>query len=92
MEQPLTITQLDSTATEWIEQEAQRTGLPVETVVRQLIYCGLEVERQKTRRQRHHDLDSLAGTWSAEEADEFRHAIADLNQIDPHRSPARLVG
>jgi hypothetical protein len=83
MGQPVTITQLDTTATEWIEQQAQRTGLPVEDVVRQLIYRGLEVERQKARRQRSHDLDTLAGTWSAEEADEFRHAIADLNHIDP---------
>jgi hypothetical protein len=83
MEQPVTITQLDTAATEWIEREAQRTGLPVEMVIRQLIYRGLEVELQQARRQRHHDLDALAGTWSAEEADEFRNAIADLDQIDP---------
>ena len=83
MGQPLTIRPLDSTATQWIEHEARRTGMPVEDVVRQLIYRGLEVERQKSRRQRYHDLDSLAGTWSAAEADEFHHAIADLNHIDP---------
>ncbi len=83
MGQPLTIRHLDTTATAWIEQEAQRTGRPVEDVVRHLIYRGLEVERQKARRQRYHDLDTLAGTWNAAEADEFRHAIADLNQIDP---------
>jgi spore germination cell wall hydrolase CwlJ-like protein len=83
MGEPLTITQLDRTATEWIEQEAQRTGMPIEAVARQLIYRGLEVARQQARRQRHHDLDALAGTWSSEEADEFRQAIADLNQIDP---------
>ena len=82
MSQTITITQLDVTATEWIQQEAQRTGVSVEAVIRQLIYRGLAVERQKTRRQRHHDLDALAGTWSAGEADEFRSAIADLNQID----------
>ena len=83
MDQPLTIAELDNTATEWIEQEAQRTGMPVEVIVRQLIYRGLEVERQKARRQRYHDLDALAGTWSAEEAEEFNHAVADFNQIDP---------
>lgn len=83
MEEPLTITQLDPTATEWIEQEAQRTGLPIEAIARQLIYRGLEMERQQAGRQRHHDLDALAGTWSREEADEFCHAIADLNHIDP---------
>jgi hypothetical protein len=41
------------------------------------------VERQQARQQRYHDLDALAGTWNAEEADEFSHAIADLNQIGP---------
>jgi hypothetical protein len=83
MEEPLTITQLDPIATEWIEQEAQRTGLPIEAVARRLIYRGLEVERQQARRQRYHDLDTLAGTWSTEEADAFRQSIADLNKIDP---------
>ncbi len=83
MSKPLTITELDNTATEWIEQEAQRSGMPIEAVARQLIYRGLEVERQQARQQRYHDLDALAGTWSADEADEFRRAIADLNQIDP---------
>ena len=83
MAESLTITQLDRTAAKWIEQEAQRTGLPIEAVARQLLYRGLEVERQFARRQRYHDLDALAGTWSANEANEFRHAIADLNQIDP---------
>lgn len=83
MTQPLTITQLDRTATEWIEQEAQRTGMPIEAVARQLIYRGLEVERQQAQPQRYHDLDALAGTWNAEEADEFRNAVADLSHLDP---------
>jgi hypothetical protein len=83
MGQSLTITELDRTATEWIEQEARRTGMPLEAVARQLIYRGLEVERQKARQQRYHDLDALAGTWNTDEADEFRSAITDLNQIDP---------
>ena len=83
MGESLTITQLDPVAAEWIEQEAQRTGLPVEAVARRLIERGLEVERRHARQQRHHDLDALAGTWGTEEADEFHHAIADLSQIDP---------
>lgn len=83
MEVPLTITHLDTATTAWIEQEAQRRGMSVEDVVRHLIYRGLEVERRQAQQQRYHDLDLLAGTWSTEEVDEFRHAIADLNQIDP---------
>ncbi len=82
MEQPLTIIQLDNTATQWIEREAQRIGVPMEAIVRQLIYRGLEVQRQKARRQRHDELGALAGTWSAEEADEFNNAVAEFSEIE----------
>jgi len=30
----------------------------------------------------YHDLDSLAGTWSTEEADDFLQAIDKFNQVD----------
>jgi len=84
MEQPVLITQLDGAAMAWIAQEAERTGQPIEAIARQLIYRGLEVENQQAgRHERYHDLDTLAGTWSAEEAEEFRQAIADLDQVDP---------
>lgn len=82
MEQLLTIAALDQTTTEWIEQEARRTGHSVDAVVRRLIYRGLEVER-RTGDQRHHDLDELAGTWSDTEVQEFQQAVAALDQIDP---------
>jgi hypothetical protein len=57
--------------------------MPSEAIARLLIYRGLEVERQKARQKRYHDLDTFAGTWSPDEADEFRHAITDLSQVDP---------
>jgi hypothetical protein len=65
------VTQLDTASATWIEQKAQRTGLPIDVIVRQLIQRGIELERQQLRRERHHDLDSLAGTWSDEESDLF---------------------
>lgn len=82
MDQPIVIDQLDATAATWIEREAQRTGQPVAVVVRQLIYRGLALERQQASPQRYHDLDALAGTWDAAEAEEFHRAIVDLSQID----------
>ena len=78
----LTITQLDNSASQWIEHEAQRTGVAVEDVVRKLIYRGLELEVKKGSQQRYHDLDSLAGTWSMEDVTGFNIAITELNQID----------
>jgi hypothetical protein len=83
MEQHLTIANLNQTASDWITKESQRTGMSVEDVVRHLIYQGIHQERQKIRRQIHHDLDALAGTWSSEDADAFRQATTDMNRIDP---------
>jgi hypothetical protein len=83
MGQTFTISELDAATTEWIRQEAKRTGVSVETVVRHLIYRGIAIERQKTRQLRYHDLDALAGTWSAEAAAEFQQATEDFEHIDP---------
>ena len=32
--------------------------------------------------ERHHDLDDLAGTWNAEEGEEFERAFDAQRQID----------
>jgi len=34
------------------------------------------------RRPPYHDLDSLAGTWSEEDAAEFASATSDFEQVD----------
>ncbi len=74
---------LDRRTRIWIQNEAQRTGASVEEIIERLIQRGIAIERQAVRTQRYHDLDSLAGTWSTEDADTFRAAIADFGQIDP---------
>lgn len=82
MEHPVVITQLDGAAMAWLVQEAERTGQPVEAVARRLLCRGLEMEsREAKRHERYHDLDALAGTWSAEEADEFHCAIVEVDNI-----------
>lgn len=82
MEATVTMPKLDSATLAMIADEAERTGAPVEAVVRRLILRGLEAERQSAQPTLHHDLDDLAGTWSAEEAEEFLRAVADFDQID----------
>jgi hypothetical protein len=66
----------------WIEDEARRTGKSVEAVIEHLIQRGVAVERQASLPQLFHDLDSLAGTWSVEEANAFRAATTDFSKID----------
>ena len=65
----LTVSELDPATTAWIIQEAQRSGMSVEVVARRLIYRGLELEQKGAHQALvlRHELDALAGTWSAEE-------------------------
>ncbi|PDW00397.1 hypothetical protein [Candidatus Chloroploca asiatica] len=83
IDQSVTITHLDQAVTEWIEGEAQRTGQSVEAIVRWLLVQGMEVARHQGTAQRYHDLDDLAGTWSAADAVVFQQALDDMNQLDP---------
>lgn len=83
MDITLDLATFDVATRTWIQDEARRTGTSLEVVIARLIKRGVDVERQAARAQRFHDLDSLAGTWSAEEADAFRAATADFDQIDP---------
>ncbi|NCC34119.1 MAG: hypothetical protein EOM24_19215 [Chloroflexia bacterium] len=80
IDQSVTITHLDQAVTEWIEGEAQRTGQSVEAIVRWLLMQGMEVARRHSTAQRYHDLDALAGTWSAADAVVFQQALDDMNQ------------
>lgn len=82
MEITLNMNALDGVTRDWIQDEARRTGASVEEVIERLIKRGITAERQAARAQRYHDLDSLAGTWSAEDADAFRLATADFAKID----------
>jgi hypothetical protein len=82
MEQTMTISHLDTATITWIEQEALRTGTSIETIIRKLIYRGLERERHAHLQQCYHDLDSLTGTWSDKEASEFLTVLDDFQQVD----------
>lgn len=83
MDVTLHMTSFDAATRAWIQAEVRRTGATVEAVIERLVQRGVAAERQESRGQRFHDLDELAGTWSAEEADDFRSAVADFAQIDP---------
>ena len=82
MSAPITIQNMDEATVKWITEEAQRRGVSAEALVVELIHKGIDLERQESPWPTYHDLDVLAGTWSAEEADEFLKAIVDFEQVD----------
>lgn len=81
MAKTFTIKDLDDTSSTWIAEEATRRGVDEQTVLKDLIHnalilgngAGLPVYR---------DLNDLAGTWTEEEAEEFRRATEVFNQVD----------
>lgn len=72
----------DETASR-LKEEAKRQRVSVNALILNLIKHGVEAGSRMRRRRVYHDLDALAGTWTAKEASEFLKAIADFEQIEP---------
>lgn len=77
----ITIDNLDPTVLEGLRDEAQRRGVEVSALAKELLRRGLW-EATGPRDGPHHDLDALAGTWSDQDAEAFLAAIADLQRVD----------
>jgi len=72
----------DQTASR-LKEEAKRRRVSVNALILNLIKHGVEADSRMRRRRVYHDLDALAGTWTAKEASEFLKALADFEQVDP---------
>ena len=72
----------DQTASR-LKEEAKRRRGSVNALILNLIKHGVEADSRMRRRRVYHDLDALAGTWTAKEASEFLKALADFEQVDP---------
>lgn len=85
MSRTITLRNLPADLETRIEAMAREEGASLaQTVIRLLMRAtGLRPpERREGEPARHHDLDALAGTWSAEEAAEFERALAAQRTID----------
>ncbi len=66
-----------------IEAYAEREGTSLAKAVIRLLLRATGLSPDGVRRTRWGDLDELAGTWTAEEADAFDRVVADQRPIDP---------
>ncbi|HEY6328511.1 MAG TPA: hypothetical protein VI756_04170 [Blastocatellia bacterium] len=88
MRDAITIEHIDEATAAWIAQEARRRGASEESVAVELIRKGIESEKRadagavSAGSPPYHDLDSLAGTWSEDEAAEFARVTADFESVD----------
>lgn len=65
-----------------LKVRASNDGGSVNALVLRLIDQGLGRKPGKPVRQRHSDLDALAGSWSQEEAADFEQATAAFAEVD----------
>ncbi len=79
----ITVRHLHTDTIAWIMEEAGASVRRQRQCVRRLILRGLEAEHRTAQPPIHHDLDDLAGTWSAEEAEEIlSRAVSGFDQVD----------
>lgn len=66
-----------------IEERSRELGLSLnKTVIRLLEERLLPARGSPLGSRRYHDLDQLAGAWSAEEAAEFDRVVAEQRTVD----------
>lgn len=68
-----------------IEALAEEEGASLASTVIRLLMRATGMRRPDeagARGQRHHDLDELAGTWSADEAADFDRGLQEQRRVD----------
>lgn len=73
---------VDDATTSRLKVEAGRQGISINAFLLRLIRQQLDLSAPRAVRREYHDLDHLAGTWSAEETNGFLKAVADFNAVD----------
>ncbi len=76
----LSLRGVDPRALAELKIRAGKENASVNALVLTLIDQGLG--RAKPARQRHDDLDALAGSWLQDEAAEFKRATAPFSKVD----------
>ena len=65
-----------------IRRKAEAEGTSLNKTVLSLLDELAGKSNKETRKPLHHDLDSLAGSWTAREASAFDSALAGQREID----------
>lgn len=77
----MTIRGIDDTLAQTLKNLAHSQGMSINALTLRLIREATGVDK-KRRTTLHHDLDSLAGTWSSHEENEFRSATEQFELVD----------
>ena len=79
----ITLRNLPPELAKTIRQKAEEQGTSMNRAVIHLLEEGTGIRGKKNgRKSLHHDLDSLAGSWTKDEAEEFDKSLASQRTID----------
>mgnify|MGYP001579572699 CR=1 FL=1 len=81
MKTALTIRNLPQEVARLVQRKASREGLSLNQAVRRLLEQALGAPAGRPSALSH-DLDALAGSWTAEEAGAFEQALAEQRGVD----------
>ena len=73
---------LDDAVHERLKSKAREKGLSLNTLIVRYLRQDVGLETQDKKSQTHHDLDKLAGTWNAKDAQEFQKAVSAFEKIE----------
>ena len=80
----ITLRNLPPELAKTIRQKAGEQGTSINKAVINLLEEGTGIrDKRNGKKSLHHDLDSLAGSWTREEAEEFDKSLASQRTIDP---------
>ena len=65
-----------------IRKQAKEKGISVNKAVIGLLEKQVD-SKQKGRKNKHHDLDHLFGSWTKRQSEGFDKALAEQREIDP---------
>lgn len=77
----MTLRGIDDLLADTLKEQARQKGVSLNTLALQLIRKAVGLDKPK-RVNLYDDLDSLAGTWCAENEAEFQNATSSLSSID----------
>ena len=67
--------------TQELEKLSKKTDKSLNKTILALLRKGLGIE-ENVKYPVYHDLDSLSGTWSSEDLNEFNEAVSSFSKID----------
>ena len=80
--QAVTLRNLPPDLDRLVERRAREKHLSLNKAVISLLEEAAGVRESRGKRRVYHDLDALAGRWTAEEAAEFEALLADQRAVD----------